>query len=132
MIISPIVKSNPDNEYYLNTMAFTLYNLGRYYEAQEYFNKGLKLNPNMKELLGEKESIAFNNLMNQKVSEQVSTKLNDSSSDRESIETTIANEKKEPSSIADELLKLSDSKDKGIITEEEFTQLKQNILNSDG
>jgi tetratricopeptide (TPR) repeat protein len=129
-IISPIVESNPDDEYALSTMAYSLYDLKRYDEAKNYFTQALQLNPNLIEILTDKEVIAFNNIVNQSEIDQLSSTKSITTSN--STETTISNEKNQPSSKIDELLKLSDLKDKGIISEEEFRQLKQNILNSDG
>ena len=45
-------------------MAFILYNLGKYDDAKSYFEKALKINANLTDILEEKELTAFNKLMN--------------------------------------------------------------------
>ena len=45
-------------------MAFILYILGKIEEAMLYYDKSLKINPNLTEVLTEKELIVFNKLMN--------------------------------------------------------------------
>jgi tetratricopeptide (TPR) repeat protein len=63
-IIQKPLESNPNNEYYLTTMAFILFNLERYDEAKEYYNRALKVEPNLTEILTDRELVAFKNLMN--------------------------------------------------------------------
>jgi tetratricopeptide (TPR) repeat protein len=45
-------------------MAFILYNLGKIEDAKLYFEKSLKINPNLTSILSEEKLIAFNKLMN--------------------------------------------------------------------
>jgi hypothetical protein len=40
-----------------------MYNLGNYNEAKSYFDKALKINPNLSEILSEKELDIFNKFM---------------------------------------------------------------------
>jgi hypothetical protein len=60
------LESNSNNEYYLSTAAFITYNLGNDNEAKSYFDKALKINPNLYEVLSEKKRIAFNKMFGNK------------------------------------------------------------------
>ena len=40
-----------NNEYYLATKAFIMYNVGNIDKAKEYYNDALKINPNLEVLL---------------------------------------------------------------------------------
>lgn len=64
-LIQSVLESNPNNEYYLSTAAiFIMYNLGKYDDVKIYYEKSLKINPNLTSILSEKELTAFNKLMN--------------------------------------------------------------------
>jgi tetratricopeptide (TPR) repeat protein len=43
-------------------MAFILFNLERHDEAKEYYNKALKVDPNLTEILTSGELLAYNSL----------------------------------------------------------------------
>ena len=45
-------------------MAFILYNLGKIEDAKSYYEKALKINPELTSILSEKELTAFNKVMN--------------------------------------------------------------------
>ncbi len=62
--IKQLVSSNPDNVYLQSTMAFILYILARYDDAKQYYDKSLKIDPNLTEILTEKELAAFDKVMN--------------------------------------------------------------------
>jgi len=47
-----------------STIAFILYNLGKYDEARSYYETSLKINDNLTSILSEKELTAFIKLMN--------------------------------------------------------------------
>jgi tetratricopeptide (TPR) repeat protein len=46
------------------TAGFIMHNLGKYDDARSYFEKALKINPNLTSILSEKKLTAFNKLMN--------------------------------------------------------------------
>jgi hypothetical protein len=48
-------------------MAFILYNLGKIEEAKLYYEKSLKINSNLTEILTVKELFVFNKLMNNSI-----------------------------------------------------------------
>ena len=53
-----------------STLAFILANIGREDEARLYYEKALKINPNLTEILSEKEIAAFNKVMGNKTIQQ--------------------------------------------------------------
>ena len=59
-----MLESNSDNEYYLSTAAFIMYNLGKIEDARSYYEKALKINANLTSILSEKELVVFNKIMN--------------------------------------------------------------------
>ena len=63
-LLEKIVVTNSDDEYLQSSMAFILYNLGKYDDAKSYLEKALEINANLTDILEEKELIAFNELMN--------------------------------------------------------------------
>ena len=62
-IIEKVLESNSNNEYYLSTAAFIMYNLGRYNESKIYYNKALNIYFNLKDTCSESELKAFNSVM---------------------------------------------------------------------
>lgn len=50
-------------------------------------------------------------------------------SSKKTVNVSVKNSEVEPIDITDKLLKLNDLKEKGILTEEEFLQQKEKILN---
>jgi len=69
-IIESVVSTNPTDEYILGTMAFILANLGREEESRMYYEEALYINPNLTEILTEKELDAFNKIMGNKIKMQ--------------------------------------------------------------
>ncbi len=63
-VIKEVASSNPDVVYLQDTTAFILYNLGKYDDAKQYYDKALRLDPNLIERLTEKEKVAFDEVMN--------------------------------------------------------------------
>jgi Flp pilus assembly protein TadD len=61
---------NPKDENLQSTMAFILSNMGKDDEARVYYEKALKINPNLTEILYEKELDEFNRVMGNKTTQQ--------------------------------------------------------------
>jgi tetratricopeptide (TPR) repeat protein len=62
-VIQKVLESDSNNEYYLSTAAFIMYNLGKSDQAKNYYNKALDKNPNLKDTLSKSEVKAFNAVM---------------------------------------------------------------------
>jgi tetratricopeptide (TPR) repeat protein len=65
-IIEKAFLSKTNDEYLQSTMAFILYNQGKLDDAKLYYDKTLKINSNLTEILTEKELTVFNKLRNNK------------------------------------------------------------------
>ena len=65
-VIKKAAIDNPKDETLQSTMAFILANMGKDDEARQYYEKALKINPNLTEILYEKELDEFNRIMGNK------------------------------------------------------------------
>jgi Flp pilus assembly protein TadD len=65
-VIEKTAMNNPNDEYLQSTMAFILANMGKDDEARAYYEKALRINPNLTEILYEKELDLFNKVMGKK------------------------------------------------------------------
>ena len=65
-VIEKTAIDNPKDEYLQSTMAFILANMGKDNEARVYYEKALKINSNLTEILYEKELDVFNRVMGNK------------------------------------------------------------------
>ena len=126
------IELEPRDENTYNNKGNALRELGRYEEAIAEYDKALEIYPDYLKALENKErtvSLFWKNLLD-------NTNLNEAKSNTANekkaidIGTDSPSSYKSPESKADELLKLSDLKDKGIISDDEFINLKENILNS--
>ena len=69
-VIKKVAIDNPKDDTLQSTMAFILANMGKDNEAILYYEKALKINPNLTEILYEKELDEFNRLMGNKTTQQ--------------------------------------------------------------
>ena len=62
-VIEKTAIDNPNDEYLQSTIAFILANMGKDNEARVYYERALKINSNLTEILYEKELDVFNKVM---------------------------------------------------------------------
>lgn len=125
------IELEPRDENTYNNKGNALRELGRYEEAIAEYDKALEIYPDYLKALENKErtvSLLEKSSDNTNLNQAKSNTANEKKAI--DIGTDSPSSYKSPESKADELLKLSDLKDKGIISDDEFINLKENILNS--
>ncbi|MGB9168742.1 MAG: tetratricopeptide repeat protein [Nitrososphaeraceae archaeon] len=132
-IYDQALEEDPNFAKALYGKGMALYSLGKYEEAIQLFDQALDEDPNCDRALKWKNR-AQENLDNSKNIKSSAVKpVNTPIKSTDSV--TVNQDQQQissPTSITDELTKLANLRDQGIITEEEFNQLKHNLINGGG